>query len=121
LATQEAANPRSRSDWRNQPLYTLDIIQIRGGKYRPGEKDGGKIPDEEYVSIHRVILSRDEWIIDGCGSLPMAWERLSAAGTLVSIDLPVSAHYWGVTKRFVTGLFRDPKGWPRIPGVGKVR
>ena len=25
---------------------------------------------------------------------------------------PLPAHYWGVTKRFATGLFRNPKGWP---------
>ena len=94
------------------PLYVLDIIQFRGGKYRPEEKDGGKLPDEEYLSIHRDILSRDEWIIDGYGSLPTVWERISAADTLVYVDLPVITHYWGVTKRFAAGLFQNPKGWP---------
>jgi adenylate kinase family enzyme len=38
------------------PLYTLDIIQFRGGRYRPEEKDGGKIPDDEYLTIHHDIL-----------------------------------------------------------------
>ncbi|MGD0108952.1 MAG: hypothetical protein ABSC06_33715 [Rhodopila sp.] len=94
------------------PLYTLDIIQFRGGRYRPEEKNGGKIPNDEYLSIHRDILSRDEWIIDGYGSLPSTLERLSAADTLVYIDLPVIAHYWGVTRRFAAGLFQNPKGWP---------
>jgi adenylate kinase family enzyme len=94
------------------PLYMLDIIQFRDGKYRPDEKDGGKLPDEEYVSIRREVLSRDEWIIDGYGSLPTVWERISAADTLVYIDLPLIAHYWGVTKRFAVGLFRNPNGWP---------
>jgi len=94
------------------PLYTLDIIQFRGGRYRPEEKDGGKITNEEYLSIHRDILTRNEWIIDGYGSLPSTWERLSAADTLVYIDLPVIAHYWGITKRFAAGLFQNPKGWP---------
>jgi adenylate kinase family enzyme len=99
------------------PLYTLDIIQFRGGRYRSDEKDGGKLPDEEYVSIQRSILSRDEWIIDGYGSLPTVWERISAADTLVYIDLPIIAHYWGVTQRFVAGLFRNPKGWPETSPV----
>lgn len=94
------------------PLYTLDIIQFRGGRYRPDEKDGGKLSNEEYISIHRKILIRDEWIIDGYGSLPTVWERLSAADTLVYIDLPIMTHYWGVTKRCVIGLFQNPKGWP---------
>ena len=94
------------------PLYVLDIIQFRAGRYRPEEKHGGKIPDEEYSTIHHDILRRDQWIIDGYGSLSSTWERLSAADTLVYIDLPIHAHYWGVTKRFATGLFQSPKGWP---------
>ncbi len=94
------------------PLYVLDIIQFRSGIFRPDEKDGGKLPDEEYVSIHREILSQDEWIIDGYGNLPTVWERISAADTLIYIDLPIMAHYWGVTKRFAAGLFQNPQGWP---------
>jgi adenylate kinase family enzyme len=94
------------------PLHVLDIIQFRGGRYRPKERDGGKLPDEEYLSIHREILSRDEWIIDGFGSLPTVWERITAADTLVYIDLPVITHYLGVTKRFASGLFQNPNGWP---------
>jgi hypothetical protein len=49
------------------PLYTLDLIQFRDGSYRPEEKDGGKIPHEEYLKIHKDILLRDQWIIDGYG------------------------------------------------------
>src|SRR6185295_14067219 len=41
------------------PLYVLDIMQFRGGRYRPEEKDGGKIPDEQYSTIHHDILRRD--------------------------------------------------------------
>jgi adenylate kinase family enzyme len=59
------------------PLYTLDIIQFRGGRYRPDEKDGGKIPNEEYLSTHRDILGRDEWIIDGYGTLASTWDLAS--------------------------------------------
>jgi adenylate kinase family enzyme len=94
------------------PLFVLDLIQFRGGRYRSEEKDGGKIPDDEYLAIHNDILNRDRWIVDGYGSLLSTWERLSAADTLVYIDLPMYAHYWGVTKRFAMGLFQNPKGWP---------
>lgn len=94
------------------PLYILDIVQFRGGRYRPEERDGGKVPHEEYLKIHGDILSRDQWIIDGYGSVASAWERFAVADTLVYIDLPVAMHYWGVTKRFTTGLFHNPKGWP---------
>ena len=75
------------------PLYTLDIIQFPGGRYRPEVKDGGKIPDDEYLTLHHDILTRDQWIVDGYGSLSSTWERLSAADTLVYIDLPIPAHY----------------------------
>ena len=94
------------------PLYVLDIIQFRGGRYWPAEQNGGKLSEEEYVRLHRDILGYDQWIIDGYGSLASAWQRFDVADTLVYIDLPLPVHYWGVTKRFTTGLFRNPKGWP---------
>jgi adenylate kinase family enzyme len=94
------------------PLYVLDIILYRGGKYRREERGGGRLTDDEYLAIHRNILGQDRWIIDGYGSLPSVWQRLAAADTLIYVDLPIRAHYWGVTKRFVMGQFRNPKGWP---------
>jgi adenylate kinase family enzyme len=94
------------------PLYVLDIIQYPGGHYRPTEKNGGKASTEEYLRIHSDILCQDRWIIDGFDSVATAWERFGAADTLIYVDLPLSAHYWGVTKRFVGGLFENPKGWP---------
>jgi adenylate kinase family enzyme len=90
---------RRLSEITGLPLYVLDIMQFRGGRYRPDEKDGGKLPNEEYVTIHNEILARDEWIIDGFGSLPTVWDRLSAADTLIYIDLPLPTHYWGVKSR----------------------
>jgi len=53
----------------NLPLYCLDMIQFRAGRYWPEEKGGGKIPDDEYLTIHADIIERDEWIIDGYGSM----------------------------------------------------
>jgi adenylate kinase family enzyme len=94
------------------PLYVVDLIQFPEDRYRPEEKDGGKISHEEYLSIHKEILGRDRWIIDGFESVALAWERFAAADTLVHVDLPILSHYWGVTKRFAAGQFRNPKGWP---------
>ena len=65
------------------PLYTLDIVQFRDGRYWAGEPDGGKMSDEDYLKLHADILNRDRWIIDGYGSLASAWERFAAADTLV--------------------------------------
>ena len=94
------------------PLYPLDTIQFRAGRYRPEEKDGGKVPNEEYLKIHANLLKQDRWIIDGYDTVASAWERFDAADTLVYIDLPLLTHYRWITKRLVKGLFRNPEGWP---------
>jgi adenylate kinase family enzyme len=86
------------------PLYPLDTIQYRTG--------GGTVPHEQYLKTHADLLSRDQWIIDGLGCVPSAWERFAAADTLVYIDLPLFTHYKWVTKRFLQGLFVTPEGWP---------
>jgi adenylate kinase family enzyme len=86
------------------PLHPLDTIQYRRG--------GGKVAHEVYLAAHADILARDQWIIEGFGCVPSAWERFSAADTLIYIDLPVLTHYRWVTKRLVQGLFSNPEGWP---------
>jgi dephospho-CoA kinase len=58
------------------PLYTLDTIQFRAGRYRPEEKDGGKVTHEEYLKIHADLLKRDR------GSLmAMAVSRRHGSGS----------------------------------------
>ncbi|MDM9379881.1 hypothetical protein QUB80_04105 [Chlorogloeopsis sp. ULAP01] len=41
------------------------------------------------------------------------WQRLNKADTLVFVDLPLYVHGWWVTKRFITGYFKPPEGWPQ--------
>lgn len=94
------------------PLYCLDKIQFRAGRYWPDEKGGGKISADEYLKLHADILQQEEWIIDGYGSFDSLWERFAAADTLVYIDLPLLTHYWWVTRRLAKGLLRNPPGWP---------
>ena len=95
---------RRLADLTRLPLYPLDTIQFRAG--------GGKVAHEEYSKAHAGLLRRDEWIIDGYGSVASAWERFAAADTLVYVDLPLLTHYWWVTKRLIKGLFVAPEGWP---------
>ena len=85
------------------PLYVVDELQ-----FRPG---GAAVPHDEYLRMHAELLGRDERIIDGFGSVASAWERFAAADTLVLVDLPLTTHYWWVTKRLLMGLFTPPPGW----------
>ncbi|KOP22886.1 adenylate kinase [Hapalosiphon sp. MRB220] len=86
------------------PLYILDKIQ-----YQPG---GIEVTQEDFKQMHEKILLTDRWIIDGFGSIETLWLRLNEADTLVFIDLPLYVHFWWVTKRFITGRFQPPEGWP---------
>ncbi|MGK7941383.1 MAG: adenylate kinase [Crocosphaera sp.] len=102
---------RKLSEATQLPLYILDKIQ-----YKPG---GIEVPYEEYKRSHEEIMAKDEWVIDGFGCLETLWLRLEKADTLVYIDLPLSVHFWWVTKRFITGFFDPPKGWPENTNIWK--
>ncbi|HIK16182.1 MAG TPA: adenylate kinase [Leptolyngbyaceae cyanobacterium M33_DOE_097] len=95
---------RKLSELTGLPLYVLDKIQ-----YQPG---GVKIAQAEYERIHQEIVDSDRWIIDGFGSIETLWPRLDKADSLIYVDLPLPVHFWWVTKRFVTGYFQAPAGWP---------
>ena len=87
------------------PLYVVDLMQFRAG--------GAKVPHDEFLQAHADLLRHDKWIIDGFGNVAIAWERFSVADTLIYVDLPLLTHYSWVTKRFIKGLFANPKGWPK--------
>lgn len=86
------------------PLHVLDKIKYQSG--------GAEAPHEDYKHVHQKILDTDQWIIDGFGCMETLWLRLSEADTLVFVDLPLYVHFWWVTKRFITGCFKPPEGWP---------
>lgn len=94
------------------PLYCLDKVEFREGRYRQEEPDGGRLSAGDYAQVHAGILRQDTWVIDGFGTLASTWERLAEADTLVYIDLPLFVHYGWVTKRLASGLVRAPPGWP---------
>ena len=86
------------------PLHILDKVQ-----FKPG---GIPVSPDEFQQAHQKILDSDTWVIDGFGNLKLLWQRLDIADTVVYIDLPIYIHFWWVTKRFVTGYFNPPEGWP---------
>jgi hypothetical protein len=73
---------------------------------------GEEVKYEDYRQVHDRILESDEWIVDGFGCLETLWARLTAADTLIYIDLPLPKHFLWVSKRLITGLFKNPEGWP---------
>ncbi|XWK87846.1 MAG: adenylate kinase [Phormidium sp.] len=87
------------------PLHVLDKIQFQSG--------GVEVPHEDYKRTHQQILDSDRWIIDGFGCMETLWQRLDEADSLVYVDLPLYVHFWWVTKRFITGYFKPPEGWPQ--------
>ena len=87
------------------PLHALDKICYAEG--------GAAVPPEVYAKCHQDLLNEPEWIIEGYGSHESLWTRLSEADTLIYIDLPLPLHLWWVTKRFITGIFVAPEGWPK--------
>ncbi|MBE9209423.1 adenylate kinase [Nostoc sp. LEGE 06077] len=87
------------------PLHVLDKIKYQAG--------GAEVPSQDYKRIHQEILSTERWIIDGFGCMETLWSRLEQADTLVYVDLPIYVHFWWVTKRFITGYFHPPQGWPQ--------
>jgi adenylate kinase family enzyme len=86
------------------PLYPIDMMQWRAG--------GRKVPHDEYLKAHAELLKQDQWVIDGYGCVPSAWERFAVADTLVYVDLPLFIHYRWVIKRLVRSVFVKPEGWP---------
>jgi adenylate kinase family enzyme len=86
------------------PLHILDKIKYQSG--------GTEVPHEDYKRVHQQILATDRWIIDGFGCMETLWLRLNEADTLIFVDLPLYVHGWLVTKRFITGYFKPPSGWP---------
>lgn len=86
------------------PLHILDKIEYQSG--------GAKVSQEDYKHAHQEILETDRWIIDGFGCMETLWQRLNEADSLVFVDLPLSVHFWWVTKRLITGYFKPPEGWP---------
>ena len=92
------------SEMTGLPWIPLDLLQ-----YRPG---GVEVPHAEFKAAHNDLLQQDCWVVDGFGSLDTLWNRLAVADTLIYLDMPVLLHYWWVTKRFFTGAWVTPAGWP---------
>ncbi|VAW52412.1 hypothetical protein MNBD_GAMMA06-784 [hydrothermal vent metagenome] len=92
-------------------LYALDLIEYK--------KNGERVSPKEYSKSHDELISADNWIIEGLGTLESFWQRIDAADTLIYVDLPYIVHYWWATKRLLKSFFAKPEGWPEGSSVLK--
>lgn len=92
-------------------LCPLDLIEYK--------KNGERVLKEEYSKKHAELISADNWIIDGLGTLESFWLRIDAADTLIYVDLPYIVNYWWATKRLLKSFFVKPEGWPEGSSVLK--
>jgi hypothetical protein len=74
-------------------------------QFGPG---AAKVPDDEFLQVHADLLCRDERIIDGFGTMAIAWERFAAVDTLIYVDLPLFIQFRWVTKRLIKRTVRRP-------------
>src|ERR1044071_430244 len=95
---------RRLSELTGLPLYVVDEMQ-----FLPG---GAAVRHEDFLRTHADLLQQERWIIDGYGTTPAALDRFARADTLIHVDPPLIALYWGVTTRFIKGLFAPVPGWP---------
>jgi adenylate kinase family enzyme len=75
-------------------LLELPVLHI-DGMYWHG---AGGLPATEWPGLHRELIARDRWVLDGMKPGVLA-ERLERADTVVFLDLPTVACLWGVLRR----------------------
>jgi adenylate kinase family enzyme len=70
------------------------------GFYWQQRPDGGHVEStpEQWRRIHAQLIAEERWVIDGM-KLSILPERLAAADTVISLDLPTWLCLWGVAAR----------------------
>jgi adenylate kinase family enzyme len=77
----------------------LPVLHIDGFYWqRAAGTRGVEASPEEWAIIHRSLIERPRWVIDGMKLGTLA-ERLAVADTVVFLDLPTHACVWGVLSR----------------------
>ena len=95
---------RKLSELYNLPVTHVDSIQfISGMNIRPLD---------ETRKILSEVTARPQWIIDGHGPLDQIEKRFLIADRIVFVDLPITTHYWWLTKRQFLNLWNKR---PELP------
>jgi adenylate kinase family enzyme len=87
----------------------LPVLHVDGHYWRGSDARMG----EEWPAIHRELIARERWIIDGMKPGVLA-ERLERADTVIFLDLPRRTCYRGVVERRLAfrGRARPETGLP---------
>jgi adenylate kinase family enzyme len=91
---------RALRDLAYLPLYHLDAIYWK--------RDQSHIPEEDFQTLQRLLLSLDEWIIDGNYNSTLEW-RIAACDLLIFLDYPAEVCLEGVRSRL--GQKRQDMAW----------
>ncbi len=74
-------------------LLDLPVLHIDGFYWRVADE-----PPPEWPRVHRELVARERWVIDGMKPGVLA-ERLDRADTVIFLDLPRRTCLWGVVRR----------------------
>ncbi len=91
---------RALSASRGIPYFEVDALQ-----WNP---DWSARDPRAYDSAHDEILERESWVLDGLGGWASVERRLSAADTVILIDLPLWAHFWLAAERQIAWHLEPP-------------
>jgi adenylate kinase family enzyme len=99
------------------PFFSVDQVQWLPGWVAAPEQEVGPKLDR--------IASGDRWIIDGWGPWPSIESRLTAADTIIFVDLPLWVHFWLAAERQISAARgEDPsdaiEGCDRLDVTGRL-
>jgi adenylate kinase family enzyme len=79
-------------------------------------------PQDETTVILNEWATRDAWIIDGFGPMPVIERRLDRADTIVHVDFPFWRHLWWSAKRQLASRLRRTAwgGQERAPSTVRL-
>jgi adenylate kinase family enzyme len=90
------------------PVIHLDLLV-----WQPGCQT---IPDDEFIPIHRELLAREVWLIEGVGPWQTWDERAAVADTIVLPDYSLwQAWRWTLRRQVGYALGRRPISPPDCP------
>jgi adenylate kinase family enzyme len=89
--------------------YNLEITHVDSIQFLSGLKVRDK---NETNTILTNIARKDEWLIDGFGSLEVIFERFELAEIIIFVDFPIWRHQWWAFKRQVKSLWKTRSELP---------